>query len=241
MTDKELKHLNRSDLLEILIAQMEENEKLKKQLKEVEERANNRQIAINEAGSIAEAALRLNGVFDAAQAAAAQYLENVQRLSSERGAGHLQTDREMLKTVTPEENVPEEETSKAAILEQSEPEALSPEDEPMQEAAPAAPEALKQTDPAFVQAAADCEKLRADAEAYSEQMRTDAVAYSRQVRTGADAYSERVRADADAYSRRVRHEAEVYLRQMLEKAGTVLRSQQGGRAPSGSGGEGSQT
>ena len=39
---------------------------------------------LNKAGSIAEAALQLNGVFQAAEAAAAQYLENIQRLSSEK-------------------------------------------------------------------------------------------------------------------------------------------------------------
>ena len=37
-----------------------------------------RTLKINEAGSIAEAAVKLNGVFEAAQAAADQYLESVQ-------------------------------------------------------------------------------------------------------------------------------------------------------------------
>lgn len=86
MTDKELKHLSRSELLEMLIAQMEENEKLKIDLEKAQEKANSRQIAIDRAGSIAEAALVLNGVFDAAQAAAAQYLENIRQLSDNREA-----------------------------------------------------------------------------------------------------------------------------------------------------------
>lgn len=79
MTKKELKHLSRSELLEMLIGQMEENEKLKIDLEQAQEQADSRQIAIDRAGSIAEAALALNGVFDAAQAAAAQYLENIQQ------------------------------------------------------------------------------------------------------------------------------------------------------------------
>ena len=37
MTDKELKHLSRSELLEMLIAQMEENEKLKIDLEKAQE------------------------------------------------------------------------------------------------------------------------------------------------------------------------------------------------------------
>ncbi len=79
MTEKELKRLSRSELLEMLIGQMEENEKLKIELEQAREQVNSRQIAIDRAGSIAEAALALNGVFDAAQAAAAQYLENIQQ------------------------------------------------------------------------------------------------------------------------------------------------------------------
>lgn len=79
MTEKELKRLSRSELLEMLIGQMEENEKLKIDLAQAREQANSRQIAIDRAGSIAEAALALNGVFDAAEAAAAQYLENIQQ------------------------------------------------------------------------------------------------------------------------------------------------------------------
>ena len=44
---------------------------------------NARRIELQEAGSIAEAALRLNGIFEQAQKAADQYLENVRRLGNE--------------------------------------------------------------------------------------------------------------------------------------------------------------
>jgi hypothetical protein len=86
MTDKELKHLSRSELLEMLLAQVEENQKLKIQLDGLQAQLDNRQIVIDKAGSIAEATLKLNGVFQAAETAAAQYLDNIQRLSSEGDA-----------------------------------------------------------------------------------------------------------------------------------------------------------
>lgn len=86
MTDNELKSLKRAELLEMLIAQMEENEKLKESLDNAEKALADRQILINKAGSIADASLQLNGVFDAAQAAAAQYLENIQRLNADQEA-----------------------------------------------------------------------------------------------------------------------------------------------------------
>ena len=86
MTEKELKRLSRSELLEMLIGQMEENEQLKTELEKARKKAESRQIAIDRAGSIAEAALAVNGVFDSAQAAAAQYLENIRQLSGNQEA-----------------------------------------------------------------------------------------------------------------------------------------------------------
>lgn len=83
MTEKELKHLNRAELLELLLAQMEENEKLKKRLQKAQAALKDRRIEIEDAGTLAEAALRLNGIFEAADRAARQYLENVRRVSEE--------------------------------------------------------------------------------------------------------------------------------------------------------------
>lgn len=77
MTDKDLKKLRRVDLLEMLVALSKENEELKQKLKAANKELENRRIAINEAGSIAEAALKLNGIFEAAQRAADQYLDNI--------------------------------------------------------------------------------------------------------------------------------------------------------------------
>ena len=84
MTDKELRRLSRSELLEMLIAQVEENDQLKNRLELAEAQLRDRKIAINNAGSLAEAALSLNGVFQAAEAAAQQYLENIERISSQQ-------------------------------------------------------------------------------------------------------------------------------------------------------------
>ena len=63
MTDKELRRLSRSELLEMLIAQTEENSQLKIRLEQAEAQLRDRRIEIDKAGSLAEAALSLNGVF----------------------------------------------------------------------------------------------------------------------------------------------------------------------------------
>lgn len=79
MTNRDLKKLSRAELLEMLIAQSKEVADLKERLNDAEERLADRQIRIDSAGSIAEASLALNGVFEAAQKAAEQYLENIRR------------------------------------------------------------------------------------------------------------------------------------------------------------------
>ena len=81
MTDRELRKLSRTDLLEMLVDLSEELNRTKQQLEAAEEKLNKRQILIDNAGSIAEASLQLNGVFEAAEAASEQYLENICNLS----------------------------------------------------------------------------------------------------------------------------------------------------------------
>lgn len=83
MTDEELRRLSRSELLEMLIGQMEENEKLRRRLKRAKAALADRKIAIEEAGTMAEAALRLNDVFEAADRAAKLYLENIRRMAED--------------------------------------------------------------------------------------------------------------------------------------------------------------
>ncbi len=83
MTDKELKHLGRAELVELLLKQAEENRQLELRIDQLQAQLDSRQIKIDKAGSIAEAALQLNGIFEAAQSAATQYLDNIKRLSEE--------------------------------------------------------------------------------------------------------------------------------------------------------------
>lgn len=80
MTEKELHKLKRAELLEMMLAQSREIEVLRAWIETLETKLADREIRIRESGSIAEAALKLNGIFEAAQAAADQYLENVRRL-----------------------------------------------------------------------------------------------------------------------------------------------------------------
>lgn len=80
---KELKRLNRAELLELLLTQTRETERLQKELDETKARLNDRNLRIQETGDLAQAVLSLNGVMEAAQAAANQYLENIQAMERE--------------------------------------------------------------------------------------------------------------------------------------------------------------
>ena len=83
MTEKQLKHLNRAELLELLIIQTREVEKLREQIQVLEARLEERELKLSQAGSLAEAVLAVNRVVDAAQAAADQYLENIRTMEAE--------------------------------------------------------------------------------------------------------------------------------------------------------------
>ena len=79
MTEKELLSLKKSELLEIMLAQSREIDSLRAQLAEANARLEERRIAIEESGSIAEASLKLTKIFEEAQKAADLYVENVKR------------------------------------------------------------------------------------------------------------------------------------------------------------------
>ena len=79
MNEKELKRLNRKQLLELLLIQIERADDLERRLEEAQEKLKSRELAQMHAGSLAEAALQLSGVFEAAQEAADLYLENILR------------------------------------------------------------------------------------------------------------------------------------------------------------------
>lgn len=74
MTEKDLKKLNRYQLLELLIAQTTRADQLQAKLDAAEKQLAAQELQISSLGSIAEASLHLKGVFQSAQDAADLYL-----------------------------------------------------------------------------------------------------------------------------------------------------------------------
>ncbi len=78
MADKELRRMNRTELIEIIYALQQDENNLRAENEELSEKLNDKNIRIEQAGSIAEAALSLNHIFEDAQRAAEQYSLSLQ-------------------------------------------------------------------------------------------------------------------------------------------------------------------
>ena len=85
MQDKKMHKLGKTELLTIIYEQQKEIEKLKSNVEDLEKQLENKTINLKEAGSIAEASLKLNKIFEAAQEAADQYLSSIKAVNSNQG------------------------------------------------------------------------------------------------------------------------------------------------------------
>ncbi len=84
MTDKELKRLNRSELLQLLLEQTQENEQLREEMNTLQAQLDQHRITCEASGTLAEAALAINRVFEAADQAAQKYVQEVQERVADR-------------------------------------------------------------------------------------------------------------------------------------------------------------
>lgn len=93
MTDKELRRLSRLDLIEIIYRYQKRESKLEAENKLLRARLKSKLITVKDAGSIAQASLELNKVFDAAQRAADQYLISVKASVGGGARRDMKSDR----------------------------------------------------------------------------------------------------------------------------------------------------
>ena len=96
MTEKELKKLSRVDLLELLIIQVKENERLKELLDKANEELLSKKLIVDNAGSLAEAAMQISGIMESAQKAAGIYLDNIEDVSKRQSEICSRREKECL-------------------------------------------------------------------------------------------------------------------------------------------------
>ena len=106
MTQKDLKRLTRSDLMEMLLEVSKENEQLRKELAGVRQELEQRELRIQEAGSLAEAALKLTEVFEQAQAACDLYTQEIHRRCSRMESATQSRCKRILSKVSDNPNDP---------------------------------------------------------------------------------------------------------------------------------------
>ena len=82
MTDKEFKHLKRSDLIYIIYEYQKKQEELIKENEELREKLKEKELKISNAGSLADVAAKLNGLFEAAQQTADDYISQLHGAAS---------------------------------------------------------------------------------------------------------------------------------------------------------------
>ena len=83
MTEKELKRLGQSELCELVAAQGKKIERLEEELADAKQKLEDREVTLSSCGTLAEAALKLNGIFEDADRAAEQYLESLRDREAE--------------------------------------------------------------------------------------------------------------------------------------------------------------
>ena len=77
MDEKKIRKISKKELLEILLSQAKRIEELELELKKCNQKLESKKIKIEESGSIAEASLKLNEIFESAQNAVDQYMANI--------------------------------------------------------------------------------------------------------------------------------------------------------------------
>ena len=83
MTDKEFKHLSRSQLIEIIYRLQLQIDELNEQKQVLEDALADKRLRISNTGNLAEAALEINDCFRSAQNAAEQYLNEIKLMREE--------------------------------------------------------------------------------------------------------------------------------------------------------------
>lgn len=218
MTEKDLRRLSRPQILEMfatydaektelqgdvkdLVQQIEDlkeqNANLQGRLTEAGAKLNNQKIELEKAGSIADAAMQVNGVFEAAQKAADQYLDSVKALK-ERQEKELAAIAADSKSTTDR------------LLKEAQEQADQLQAKSRAQAKQLEEDSRAKSDQILHDANTQAETVKTEADRYALGTRTEADQYAKKSKADADTYAQQVKADADSYAQKSRAEAEQY-------------------------------
>ncbi len=92
MTDKEFRRLSRADLIEIIYTLQQSERSLQEENDALREKLEERRVAVEQSGSLAEVLAKLNGLFEAAQATADGYRDEAKAALEEAQQTRAQAD-----------------------------------------------------------------------------------------------------------------------------------------------------
>ena len=87
-------NLSKNEMIMVMHDQEQEIEKLKSQVYELQAKLNGYEIKVSESGSLAEAAAKVSGLFEAAQLTVDTYLENMKRRDEEAEAAFADVQKQ---------------------------------------------------------------------------------------------------------------------------------------------------
>ena len=198
MTDKDLKRLNRTELLELLLDQSRENERLQNKVTELEQQLERHEITCQNAGSMAEAALALNGVFQAADQAAQKYIQEMADRSAKQ----------------------EQELQAKADEAQEQVKKL------LAEATDSADVTREEADACLAEAKAKAEAILTEANESAARIKEEAEACLKNARIQAEELLDQARAEAQSCKAQAQAESEEFWNQANEKIQTLLQGQE---------------
>jgi signal peptidase I len=95
MTDKQFRSLSKTELIDILLKQESIIEKIRKEKKALEDEITDRNIKMEQAGSLAEITAIISGLFDSAQETADLYLDSIVTIESKKLKNLRQLENEV--------------------------------------------------------------------------------------------------------------------------------------------------
>ena len=97
--------LSRNEMVMVLHDQEQEIEKLRAKIEELQAQLDNYEAVFDEAGSLADAAVQINKLFEAAQTTANMYLDNIKRKSERTDAILADVERQADEIISEAEEV----------------------------------------------------------------------------------------------------------------------------------------
>ena len=96
MTDKEFRKLKRGDLIAIIYEYQKKQDELIAEVEDLKKKLESREIKLSNAGSITEAVISMNELFETAQRTADEYIENVKKTTenAEKKAAEIISEAE---------------------------------------------------------------------------------------------------------------------------------------------------